>query len=108
LSESLMPHHLMLDSRKGLGIKLTRMIHPILHWVVITILKGDTFNYFITVICFHLNIYSLCSTPFAPPWKGRSGTGLRVRGGRAGPGHTRFHSFLVVYAELMFLKLMQF
>lgn len=28
------------------------------------------------------------STPFAPPWKGRSGTGLRVRGGRAGPGHS--------------------
>nr|CAH0113201.1 unnamed protein product [Daphnia galeata] len=28
------------------------------------------------------------STPFAPPWKGRSGTGLRVRGGRTGPGHT--------------------
>lgn len=33
------------------------------------------------------------STPFAPPWKGRSGTGLaRVRGGRVGAAQSRYYN----------------
>ena len=42
------------------------------------------------IVFIRFELIEFCSTPFAQPWKGKSGTGLaRVRGGRSGPVHTR-------------------